>query len=63
MGKVKSCAMTPNTPCDSNLSQAVDFTFRNLQERKTWIKPEFREVEFMATASGGGPDTDGAEPS
>jgi hypothetical protein len=45
--------MIPNAPYASNLSQTAQLNRPNLQQRKAWIKPEFRQLEFMATANGG----------
>ena len=58
VSKVKSWAMILNAPYDSNQSQTVELNRRNLQKRKVWIKPELRQLEFMATAGANGVDND-----
>jgi hypothetical protein len=59
VAKVKSWAMILNAPYDSNQSQTVELNRRNLQKRKVWIKPEFRQLEFMATAAAAAGANDG----
>jgi hypothetical protein len=62
--KVKARVMTLNSPHGSNLGQTDELNRSRLQQRKAWIKPEFRQLEFMATASAGGGGNDGgAQPS
>jgi hypothetical protein len=61
--KVKSRAMTLNSPYGSNMSQTAELNLPNPQQRKAWIKPEFRQLEFMATAGAAGADNDGGFPS
>ncbi len=56
--------MALNSPYDSNLGQTDELNRSRLQQRKAWIKPEYRQLEFMATASAGGKGNDGgAQPS
>ena len=56
--------MALNSPHGSNLGQTDELNRSRLQQRKAWIKPEFRQLEFMATASAGGGGNDGgAQPS
>ena len=56
--------MALNSPHGSNLGQNDELSRSRLQQRKAWIKPEFRQLEFMATASAAGGGNDGgAQPS
>jgi hypothetical protein len=47
----------------SNLIQSPELVSFDLQERKAWIKPEIREIDFSATAAGGNRTNDGFSPS
>jgi hypothetical protein len=58
-----SLDMTINSPHGSNLDQNAELNRPSLQQRKAWIKPEFRQLEFMATANAGGEGNDGTQPS
>lgn len=55
--------MALNSPYDSNLGQTDELNRTRLQHRNAWIKPEFRQLEFMATANGGNAANDGGQPS
>ena len=55
--------MALNSPHGSNLGQTDELNRTRLQQRKAWIKPEFRQLEFMATASAAGGGNDGGQPS
>jgi hypothetical protein len=55
--------MALNSPHGSNLGQTDELNRSRLQQRKAWIKPEFRQLEFMATANAGGGRDDGIQPS
>jgi hypothetical protein len=58
-----SLAMTLHSPHGSNLNHNAELNRPSLQQRKAWIKPEFRQLDFMATANAGGDGKDGIQPS
>jgi hypothetical protein len=51
--------VTKNLSVYSNLIQSAEIVSHNLQERKAWIKPALREIEFKITAGGVGSKIDG----
>jgi hypothetical protein len=63
MNKTKFRSMTLNSLHGSNLDLTTELNRPNPQQRKAWIKPEFRQLEFMATANGNQFGVDGGQPS
>lgn len=51
--------MTQTTSIYSNLYQPTELDVFNRHERKTWTKPEIREINFNKTASGPSGANDG----
>lgn len=52
-------AVTQKLSLNPKFHQSTQFFSPNLQERKAWIKPELREIEFKTTANGGFHNSDG----
>lgn len=50
--------VTQTNSTSTNLNQLIGLGSTKLSNRKVWTKPEIRELNFSATASGGGPNAD-----
>jgi len=50
--------VTRPTSINSNLNHADELTSPKRKKRYVWVRPEIREIDFKATANGGGGGVD-----